>query len=126
MVTEPHPFCDEIHIDQLEVSTHIGVPEQERAAPQRLTVSISFWPHQQTRDLADNIHKAVNYSAVAEETQNFVRDQSLNLIETLADRLALHLLKAFPIQKVTIEVRKFPLPDAKYVSATVTRIACAG
>ena len=68
----------------------------------------------------------VNYSAVAEETQNFVRDQSLNLIETLADRLALHLLKAFPIQKVTIEVRKFPLSDAKYVSATVTRIACVG
>ena len=126
MVTEPHPFCDEIHIDQLEVSTHIGVPEQERAAPQRLTVSISFWPHQQARDLADNIHKAVNYSAVAEETKSFVRDQSVNLIETLADLLAAHLLKTFPIQKVTVEVRKFALPDAKYVSATVTRSASVG
>ncbi|SRR5213596_804059 len=126
MVTEPHPFCDEIHIDQLEVSTHIGVPEQERAAPQRLTVSISFWPHQQARDLADNIHKAVNYSAVAEETKSFVRDQSVNLIETLADLLAAHLLKTFPIQKVTVELRKFPLQDAKYVSATVTRTASVG
>ena len=126
MVTEPHPFCDEIHIDQLEVSTHIGVPEQERAAPQRLTVSISFWPHQQARDLADNIHKAVNYSAVAEETKSFVRDQSVNLIETLADLLAAHLLKTFLIQKVTVELRKFPLQDAKYVSATVTRTASVG
>ena len=126
MVTEPHPFCDEIHIDQLEVSTHIGVPEQERAAPQRLTVSISFWPHQQARDLADNIHKAVNYSAVAEETKSFVRDQSVNLIETLADLLAAHLLKTFPIQKVTVELRKFPFQDAKYVSATVTRTASVG
>ena len=126
MATEPHPFCDEIHIDQLEVSTHIGVPEQERAAPQRLTVSISFWPHQQARDLADNIHKAVNYSAVAEETKSFVRDQSVNLIETLADRLAMHLLKTFPIQKVAVEVRKFALQDAKYVSATVTRTASIG
>ena len=126
MATEPHPFCDEIHIDQLEVSTHIGVPEQERAAPQRLTVSISFWPFQQTRDLVDNIHKAVNYSAVAEETKSFVRDQSVNLIETLADLLAAHLLKTFPIQKVTVELRKFPLQDAKYVSATVTRTASVG
>ena len=126
MATEPHPFCDEIHIDQLEVSTHIGVPEQERAAPQRLTVSISFWPHQQARDLADNIHKAVNYSAVAEETKSFVRDQSVNLIETLADLLAAHLLKTFPIQKVRVELRKFPLQDAKYVSATVTRTASVG
>src|SRR5947199_6218827 len=126
MATEPHPFCDEIHIDQLEVSTHIGVPEQERAAPQRLTVSISFWPFQQTRDMSDNIHKAVNYSAVAEETKSFVRDQSVNLIETLADRLAMHLLKTFPIQKVAVEVRKFALQDAKYVSATVKRTASVG
>jgi len=126
MATEPHPFCDEIHIDQLEVSTHIGVPEQERAAPQRLTVSISFWPHQQARDLADNIHKAVNYSAVAEETKSFISNQSVSLIETLADRLAMHLLKSFPIQKVTVELRKFPLQDAKYVSATVTRTASVG
>jgi len=126
MATEPHPFCDEIHIEQLDVSARIGVPEQERAAPQRLTVSISFWPHQQTRDLSDNIHKAVNYSAVAEETKSFVRDQSVNLIETLADLLAAHLLKTFPIQKVTVELRKFPLQDAKYVSATVTRAASVG
>jgi dihydroneopterin aldolase len=126
MANEPHPFSDEIHIEQLELSARVGVPERERAAPQRLTVSISFWPYQQTRDLADNIHKAVNYSAVAEETKNFVRDQSANLIETLADLLAAHLLKTFAIQKVTVELRKFPLQDAKYVSATVTRIASVG
>jgi len=123
---ESYRFCDEVHIDQLEVSAHIGVPEQERAAPQRLTISISFWPYQQTRDLADNIAKAVNYSAVAEETKSFVRDQSVNLIETLADLLAAHLLKTFPIQKVTVELRKFPFQDAKYVSATVTRTASVG
>jgi dihydroneopterin aldolase len=123
---ESHPFLDEIHIEQLEVFTRIGVPEEERTNPQRLTVSISFWPYKNTRDLDDNIQQAVNYSAVAEEAKNFVRDQSLNLIETLADRLAMHLLKTFPIQKATIEVRKFPLSDAKCVSATVTRMACGG
>jgi dihydroneopterin aldolase len=126
MTNESHPFSDEIHIEQLEVSTRIGVPEKERATPQRLTVSISFWPCQQTRDLADKIDQTVNYSAVAEETKRFVRDQSVNLIETLADLLATHLLKTFPIQKVAIELRKFVLEDAKYVSATVTRTASVG
>ncbi len=126
MPSKLYQVPDEIHIEQLEVLTRIGVPEEERANPQKLTVSISLWPYEKTGDLADNIEQTVNYSAVAEETQNFVRDRSLNLIETLADSLALHLLKAFPIQKVTIEVRKFPLSDAKYVSATVTRIACVG
>lgn len=126
MPNESHSCSDEIHIEQLEVFTRIGVPEQERANPQRLTVSISFWPSEKTGEAADNIERTVNYSAVAGETKNFVRDQSLNLIETLADRLAMHLLKTFPIQKVTIELRKFPLPDAEYVSATVTRRASVG
>ena len=126
MPNESHRFCDEVHIEQLEVSARVGVPEQERANPQRLIVSISFWPYQQIRDVADNIDQTVNYSVVAEETKRFVRDQSLNLIETLADRLAAYLLKTFPIQKVTVELRKFPLQDAKHVSATVTRTASVG
>jgi FolB domain-containing protein len=126
MPNESHRFCDEVHIEQLEVSARVGVPEQERANLQRLTISISFWPYQQLRDVADNIDHTVNYSVVAEETKRFVRDQSVNLIETLADRLAAYLLKTFPIQKVTVELRKFPLRDAEYVSATVTRTASVG
>ena len=125
-MNESHRFCDEVHIEQLEIFTHVGVPEQERSNPQRLTVSISFWPYQEIRDVADDIDQTVNYSVVAEKTKSFVRDQSVNLIETLADRLAAYLLKTFPIQKVTVELRKFPLQDAKYVSATVTRIASVG
>jgi FolB domain-containing protein len=123
---QSHFLPDEIHIEQLDVFTCVGVPEEERANPQRLTVSISFWPSQQTNDLADHIERTVNYSTVAEETKNFVRDQSVSLIETLADRLASHLLESFPIQKVTIELRKFALQDAKYVSVTVTRTASVG
>jgi 7,8-dihydroneopterin aldolase/epimerase/oxygenase len=123
MTNESHPFADEIRIEQIEVFSVIGVLEHERKGLQRLTVTISFWPYQQTRDLADKIDNAVNYSAVAEEIKRFAREQTVNLIETLADRLAAHLLKTFPIQKVTVEVRKFALQDAKYVSATVTRSA---
>ena len=124
MSTEPPPSCDQIHIEELDVSTRIGVPDEERAAPQRLTASISFSPYHEAGDLADKIENAVNYSAVVDETKNFVRDQSVKLIETLADRLAMHLLKNFRMQSVTIELRKFPFEDAKYVSVTVTRTAC--
>jgi dihydroneopterin aldolase len=123
---ESHPSPDEVRIEQLEVFTVIGVLEHERKGFQRMMISISFWPYEHAHDLADNIEKAVNYSAVAEETKRFAREQAVNLIETLADRLASHLLKTFPIQKVTIELRKFALQDAKYVSVTVTRTASIG
>jgi dihydroneopterin aldolase len=126
MTSESHPFSDQIHIEQLELFARVGVPEQERATPQRLTASISFWPYHEPGELADKIDNAVNYSAVAEEMKNFMRDQSVNLIETLADRLAIHLLKHFRMQKVTVELRKFPFADAKYVSVTVTRTTTVG
>lgn len=126
MPNEPNPFSDRIHIEGLEVLTHIGVPAQERATPQPVMVSISLWPFHEARDITDKIENTVNYSVVAEETKNFICDQSVNLIETLADRLAMHLLKKFPIQKITVEIRKFPLKDARYVSVTVTRTASVG
>ena len=125
MSNEPERFSDEIHIEQLEISSIIGVSEHERKTPQRLTINISFWPRRQTQDMADKIGQTINYAVVAEETQRFVQDQSVNLIETLADMLAVHLLKNFPIQKITVEIRKFPLEHAKYVSAIVTRNAAA-
>jgi 7,8-dihydroneopterin aldolase/epimerase/oxygenase len=123
MPNELNPLSDEIHIEQLEIFARVGVPEKERATPQRLTVSLTLWPKQDTRDLSDQIKRTVNYSAVAEEAKSFARDQSVNLIETLADRLATHLLGTFPIRKLTVELRKFPLSDAKHVSVTVTRTA---
>jgi len=118
--------ADQIHIEQLEIFARVGVPEKERATPQRLTVSITLWPKQDMRDLADQINRTVNYSAVAEEAKSFARHQSVNLIETLADRLAMHLLGNFAIQKIEIELRKFALPDAKHASVTVTRTASVG
>ena len=123
MPNEPNAFSDQIHIEELEISTHIGVPEEERVNPQRLTVSITLWPRHDARDLGDNIDKTINYSAVAEAAKSLARDQSVNLIETLANRLATHLLGNFAIQKIRVQLRKFALPDAKHVSATVTRIA---
>jgi dihydroneopterin aldolase len=123
MPNQPSPLSDPIHIEQLEIFARIGVSDKERSTPQRLTASITLWPKQDTRDLGDQIGRTVNYSAVAEAARNFARDQSVNLLETLADGLAMHLLGSFAIQKIEIELRKFALPDAKYASVTVTRTA---
>src|SRR6266404_3625219 len=121
MPSETKQFFDRIHIEQLELAARVGVPEKERAVPQRLTASITVWPGQQTKALHDDIAKTVNYSKICEETKKFVLGRSDKLIETLADRLASHLLQLFPIQKIEIELRKFVLADADYVSVTVTR-----
>src|ERR1051326_5660344 len=93
MLNESAAFHDGIHIEQLEVFSVIGVLEHERKGLQRLTVSISFWPPKAAGHMADDIAQAVNYSAVAEETKRFAREQTVNLIETLARRLARPLVE---------------------------------
>lgn len=112
---------DAIRIEQLEVLARIGVPDEERAHPQRLTVSMTFWPTDQDRKLDDDIARTVDYAAVCAETKKFVETRSDRLIETLADALANHLLQAFEIRQITLELRKFILPDVQFVAVTVTR-----
>ena len=112
---------DSIRIQQLEVLAHIGVPEDERAFPQRLPLNLTFWPMRSTEELHDEIGHAVNYASVCEVVKRFVGQRRDRLIETLADALAAHLLEAFEIRRITIELRKYILPEVEFVSVTVTR-----
>ena len=123
MSSESEAFLDHIHIEQLEVFARVGVTENERAHPQRLTLNITVWPTESFEQLQDDITRTVNYSAIGAAAREFVRDRTDKLIETVAAHLASRLLEVFPIQKVQIELRKFVLPDAKHVSVTVTRAA---
>jgi FolB domain-containing protein len=112
---------DSIRIQQLEVQTRIGVPEDERASPQRLTFNLTLWPMRSSLDLRDEIGRAVNYASVCAEVKEFVEQRRDRLIETLADALAAHLLETFEIRRITIELRKYILPEVEFVSVTVTR-----
>jgi dihydroneopterin aldolase len=112
---------DRIRIKGLEVQVHIGVPEEERAKSQRLTFNLTLWPLRRFDDLGDDIDRTVNYANVCVETRNFVGQRHDRLIETTADLLATHLLERFEIRRVTVELRKYILPEVEFVSVTVTR-----
>ena len=112
---------DAIHIEQLEMFAYVGVPDHERAKPQRITVTITAWPNVSLHDLGDDIGSTVNYSAMARLVRDVVEERRDKLIETLAETIAEHLLRDLPIRRIRIELRKFVLPDAQFVSVTITR-----
>ena len=112
---------DAIHIDELELHAHIGVPEEERARPQRLTISITMWPRIGFTELDDHLERTVNYAAVCREVKELIARRTDKLLETLADVVARHLLEKFQICKVHVELRKFILSDTKYVCVRATR-----
>ncbi len=110
-----------IHVEQLELAARLGVTDQERADPQRITISVTLWNKADFHQLADNIERTINYVDVCREIKTMAESRQWKLIETLASELASHLLANFRLNAVELEVRKFVLPNTKYVSAIVHR-----
>ena len=115
--------ADRIHVEQLEVQARIGVTKEERSSPQKLVLNLSVWPKTGFEQMKDDIDRAVNYVELCQTSREFVEERAFGLIETLAADLASKLLRAFPLQSVAVEVRKFVLPNTQYVSATARRSA---
>ena len=115
--------ADRIHIEQLELYARVGVTEDERSRPQRITLNITLWPRRQFVNLKDDISLTVNYTEVSRSARELVQSRPASLIETLASDVAEHLLKHFPLAAVEIELRKYVLPDAAHVAVTIRREA---
>ncbi|HEX8280687.1 MAG TPA: dihydroneopterin aldolase [Chthoniobacterales bacterium] len=114
---------DAIHIEELEIAARVGVPDAERANPQRLTVSVTIWPRLAFHEMGDEISGAVDYATVCRELEHFFAARADKLIETLASAAAAHLLDTFPIARVRVELRKFVLPQTRFVAAICERSA---
>jgi len=112
---------DEIRIEELELMAQVGVPDEERAHPQRLVVSLSLQPRRPFAELGDDLARTVDYAAVCAEVRHFVSGRCDKLIETLAHDLAAYLLGNFALARVELEVRKFVLPDTRYIAVRVMR-----
>lgn len=115
-------MSDLIRVLDLEVHAHIGVPEAERARPQRLLISLEMSVDGFARAAAaDDVALTVDYFDVVQRVKKLVAERPRKLLETLAEEIAADLLKTFPVWKLTLEIKKFILPDTKYVSVKIER-----
>ena len=112
---------DRIHIEQLEIDGNVGVPDFERATPQRLLINITLTPATAFRELGEQIERTIDYVAVCDAVTAFVRGRSFKLIETLADETASLIKREFGAQRVEVEVRKFILPQTAHVAVRTVR-----
>lgn len=112
---------DTIAIRRLKVSTHIGVPDDERAKPQDLWINLQLTPIRNFDGLADRIELTVDYHAVATEITQLAQARPRKLIETLATDIANHLLLQHPLTQVVVEIEKRILPDTDCVSVRIER-----
>jgi FolB domain-containing protein len=110
-----------INIVDLEVFINIGVTDEERANPQRLLVSVEMDADFTTAVMSDRLEKTINYFDVAQELLKFGQGRSWKLLEKLTANVADFIMTRFKPEAVTVEIKKFPIPQARYVSVILAR-----
>ena len=110
-----------VKIRELEVTTFIGVPDEERADQQMLKVDVDMTPVVRFRELGDEIDGGVDYYQVSLRIKSLAMEHSRKLIETLAEDIATMVLKDFDVSEVRVEIYKYILPDTKSVGVELKR-----
>jgi FolB domain-containing protein len=112
---------DTITITDLEVFYCVGVPDEERAQPQRLLLTIEMEHDFRTAATEDELRGTIDYFAVSQRLLKLGHGLHWKLIETLAVDIAGVILEEFGARGVTVTVKKFIIPQAQHVAVRVTR-----
>src|ERR1017187_6027284 len=110
-----------ISIVDLEVFYRVGVPDAERAQPQRLLLTVEMEADFSAAAKSDSIVDTIDYFAVTQRLLKFGEGREWKLIEKLAADIADAILSEFKPQAVSVEVDRFVIPQARYVSVWLAR-----
>ena len=108
-----------ITIVDLEVFYRVGVPDEERAKPQRLLVTVEMSLDFTSAIASDRVERTINYQTVVDELLKFGEGRSWKLIEKLASNIADLVLAKYTPDAVMVEVKKFSIPQARFVSVSL-------
>ena len=112
---------DRITINDLEVYCRVGVSEDERSEPQRLLFTVDLFLDLTTAATTDELARTIDYYAVSRRLLELGQAGEWRLIERLASDVAGLVLGGFEAKQVRVEVKKFILPEARWVAVELVR-----
>jgi FolB domain-containing protein len=110
-----------ISIVDLEVFYHVGITDEERSRPQRLLLTIDMTADTVAAEVSDRLEKTINYYDLAQDLLHYGERRSWKLIEKLTANLADLIMVKYKPLTVNVEVKKFPIKEARYVSVALGR-----
>ncbi len=110
-----------ITIVDLEVFYRVGVTDEERSRPQRLLLTIDVKYDFSSAAVSGRLGRSIDYSEVTRQLFKLGETRSWRLIESIATDIANKILAEFRPESVTVEVKKFSIPEARYVSVSLTK-----
>lgn len=113
---------DKIFIHGLKVDAVIGVYNWEKQVRQPLIFDLDMAWDIGIVAVTDDLIYALDYQAVTEFVEAFVREQHFQLLESLLDRMADALMSRFGMPWIKIQVEKpAVVPQAKAVGICIER-----
>lgn len=116
---------DKIRIENLELYAYHGVFPEENKLGQKFVICATLYVDATKAARTDDLTQSVNYGDVCHFMKAWMEENTVQLIETVADTLARNILLQYPlVQRVELEVKKPNAPvllPFDYVSVTVDR-----
>ena len=97
---------DIIFIDDLRISTLIGIYPREQTIPQTVEISLQIGTSTVGAGASDDIHDTIDYAAVVDRLRSDLASQHFHLLEKLAEHVANLLLADFGARWVRVSVAK--------------------
>lgn len=113
---------DKIFLRQLKFKTIIGIFPHEKLIPQTIIIDLEIKKNFQNAIKTDSIEDTICYETLVNELENFFSNNSSNLLESLADKVAYFILKKFKAPKVKVTLTKpAAIPHSLEVGVIVER-----
>ena len=107
---------DKVYIEGLSIQTTIGFFEWEKEIKQTLVIDVAMgWDTAQAAK-NDELAKTLDYADISIKIAEFANNNPVDLIETLAERLAAFLMASYQIPWLRLKVAK---PNAVHNATTV-------
>jgi len=112
---------DRLTLTGLRAFAHHGVYEHEREAGQPFVIDVTVHLDLSTAGVSDRLGETIHYGVLAEEIVRAVERDPVDLIETLAERIALVVLshRAARLVDVTVHKPEAPIP-VEFADVTVS------
>ena len=101
---------DRISLSNMAFFAYHGVAPTEKLQGQRFFVDVDLFLDLSAAAEGDSIAHTVDYEGVFRTVKDHVEGKRFHIIEGLAQQVATSLLNEFPVDRVTVRVRKPSVP----------------
>ncbi len=121
-IADAHKRIRHVFVRDLELDADIGVYHRERGQKQPVRINVDLTVEETEGEVEDRLANVVDYGAVVDGIKAILASGHLNLVETLAERVAEHCLADARVRMARVRIEKLQvIAEARSVGVEIER-----